>query len=180
MNAHHKEVRLLAEQAAEWLYRLETADLEEKTTFVRWLRQSPLHVREILIAAAWNDVLRGADPNHLRDIDALATKGANVISLIARLAPTEGSLPAADTGDTEAQLTAIPEPQPVKSPSNTKVWIALAGVALLLVFAMVLGLHTPNRRIESGAGEWVTRTPGDGLRAQERGSPSNLPPRPTH
>lgn len=81
MDAHHGEGRLLAEQAAEWLYRLETADLKEKAEFIRWLKRSPLHVREVLIAAAWNEALREADLRHVRDIDGPAIQGANVIDL---------------------------------------------------------------------------------------------------
>src|SRR5687768_14846217 len=52
VDAHQVGNRLLAERAAEWLCRLETADLDEKAQFVNWLKQSPAHVREMLLAMA--------------------------------------------------------------------------------------------------------------------------------
>jgi ferric-dicitrate binding protein FerR (iron transport regulator) len=79
--AHIDEDRLLAERAAEWLCRLQTAGPAEKALFVRWLRQSPAHVREMLIAMAWDDFLRHVDPQHKMNVEALAAQRSNVVRI---------------------------------------------------------------------------------------------------
>jgi ferric-dicitrate binding protein FerR (iron transport regulator) len=50
----------IAEEAAQWLVRLESADLSERRKFWTWLLESPLHVREILAANACHIVLTHA------------------------------------------------------------------------------------------------------------------------
>jgi transmembrane sensor len=47
----------IAEQAAEWLERLKTAGPQERAAYLAWLRESRLHVREMLLATAWDRVL---------------------------------------------------------------------------------------------------------------------------
>lgn len=81
MDAHFEEDRLLAEDAAEWLCRLQMAGPPEKAQFMRWLRQSPAHVREMLIAMAWDDFLRHVDPQHKMNVEALATQRSNVVRI---------------------------------------------------------------------------------------------------
>jgi ferric-dicitrate binding protein FerR (iron transport regulator) len=81
VDAHFEEDRLLAEHAAEWLCRLQTAGAAEKAQFMQWLRQSPSHVREMLIAMAWDDFLRHVDPQHKMNIEALAAQRSNVIRI---------------------------------------------------------------------------------------------------
>lgn len=81
MDAHREENRHLAELAAEWLCRMETADRNEKAQFVRWLKQSPAHVREMLIAMAWNDLLRHIDPHHKMNAEALVMQRCQVVRI---------------------------------------------------------------------------------------------------
>jgi ferric-dicitrate binding protein FerR (iron transport regulator) len=50
----------IAEEAAEWLERLESADLAERQKFWAWLLESPAHVREILVANACDVLLKHA------------------------------------------------------------------------------------------------------------------------
>ncbi len=52
----------VAQEAMEWLYRLPQADRQERSEFLLWLHQSPEHVRELLLAAAWDLVLWELDP----------------------------------------------------------------------------------------------------------------------
>jgi ferric-dicitrate binding protein FerR (iron transport regulator) len=52
MDADDTETLFLADRAAEWLVRLETASPQEHAEFRRWLAESPLHVREALAATA--------------------------------------------------------------------------------------------------------------------------------
>jgi ferric-dicitrate binding protein FerR (iron transport regulator) len=50
----------IAEEAAEWLERLESADLAERQKFWAWLLESPAHVREVLVANACDLLLKHA------------------------------------------------------------------------------------------------------------------------
>lgn len=43
----------VAERAHAWLAKLPTATLEERAEFTRWLKASPLNVREVLLATMW-------------------------------------------------------------------------------------------------------------------------------
>lgn len=44
----------LAQEAMQWLHRLDRAQPRDAEALMAWLRQSPLHVREFLLAAAWD------------------------------------------------------------------------------------------------------------------------------
>ena len=46
-----------AKEAMEWLYRMSHADRQERSAFLLWLRHSPQHVREFLLAATWDVLL---------------------------------------------------------------------------------------------------------------------------
>jgi ferric-dicitrate binding protein FerR (iron transport regulator) len=53
------ELLLIAERAAEWLVRLDSADAKERAEFSRWLCDSPVHMREMLAAMTCHLVLNG-------------------------------------------------------------------------------------------------------------------------
>lgn len=65
------EALLIAEQAAEWLIRLETATAEERADFLKWLKESPRHVHEVLLAAASHVQLSEFFGAGRIDVDAL-------------------------------------------------------------------------------------------------------------
>jgi hypothetical protein len=69
---------LIAERAAEWLIRLETATQEEREEFWNWLRESPLHVREVLAAQACHIELRRLLKNARIDTDKFLKSPGNV------------------------------------------------------------------------------------------------------
>jgi ferric-dicitrate binding protein FerR (iron transport regulator) len=50
----------MAEEAAQWLERLKSADLSERQQFWTWLLESPAHVREVLVANACDLLLKQA------------------------------------------------------------------------------------------------------------------------
>jgi transmembrane sensor len=59
MSAHHQDRtrELIAEQAAQWLCDLREGSDAERAAFFKWLRQSPLHVEEFLLASSiWNEM----------------------------------------------------------------------------------------------------------------------------
>jgi transmembrane sensor len=82
MNAHRQEELLVAERAADWLRRLKNADASERAAFMAWLKESPRHVREILLATTWDKVLDSLGDPRTADLDELASKtGADVVPL---------------------------------------------------------------------------------------------------
>ena len=55
--------KLISEQAADWLlrFREDGLSIAERHEYVRWLKQSPAHVREMLELAALEGLLRSSD-----------------------------------------------------------------------------------------------------------------------
>jgi len=53
-----REKSLIAERAAEWLQQLEQAGPEERARFVKWLKESPQHGWEILLATSTDIALK--------------------------------------------------------------------------------------------------------------------------
>jgi transmembrane sensor len=81
----HEEA--LATEAAAWIERLKTAGAKERAEFARWLRQSPAHVREALLASSWDLVLHYAAHGRKLDIDKyVAASSANIIGIEAAVA----------------------------------------------------------------------------------------------
>lgn len=74
---------LIAEHAEEWLERMKhSQDPRDRKEFLAWLQASPVHVREILLASTWDNILTHAlDSAHRHDIDALMRQGSNVVPL---------------------------------------------------------------------------------------------------
>ena len=53
--------RLISEEAADWLVRLREGGSSDRLDYVRWLKQSPAHVRAMLEFASLEGLLRSAD-----------------------------------------------------------------------------------------------------------------------
>jgi transmembrane sensor len=84
MNSQHTERRIIAEQAAAWLEELGSTDREQRAAFLQWLKSSPLHVHELLLAARVRDALQKWDSERHMDVEELirhARSGSNVLSL---------------------------------------------------------------------------------------------------
>lgn len=62
METDYEKCLAAAERAAEWLILLPEATFEERREFMEWLRQSPLHVREFLLAARCKELLEQHAP----------------------------------------------------------------------------------------------------------------------
>jgi transmembrane sensor len=141
MEAERSSVTAIAEQANQWLHRLHAADLrqDEREAFVEWLRQSPLHVREVLIAFSLDDVLQRA---RIRVADSTLheDRASNIIEL--------SVLPPSD-----------------RSRRSHRPWRMAACIALLasaaLLFAGLRAVYL-DRTIETVASEWKSVTLTDG------------------
>jgi len=77
---HHRDDGRVYEEAADWLYRLaEDNSPKCEAEFDRWLRESPLHAQEFLLAHAMTQELAGLDRSR---VAALCEGGADsVVSL---------------------------------------------------------------------------------------------------
>jgi len=82
MSVHREEEVLLAECAADWLRRLQAGDATENAAFMAWLKESPRHVREILLLTTWDKLLEHCDPQHHFDVEELhGSTASNVVTL---------------------------------------------------------------------------------------------------
>lgn len=86
-NIKHKSI---SEEAADWLLRLRTGNLPlgERHEYVRWLKRSPEHVREMLEVASLEDLLRGADLSGLSPPQGpsggVSDQSSSIVELIPR------------------------------------------------------------------------------------------------
>src|SRR3989442_13010987 len=77
-----EELRI-AEEAAEWLAVLDSANPAQRAKFARWITESPLHLREFLLMTSLESELRCLDPKHgLRREDISKAVPNNVIPLL--------------------------------------------------------------------------------------------------
>lgn len=138
---HDQQEYFVAERAAFWLSQLPHADGSLRREFVRWLKQSPLHVREMLFANALDLELGKYDPERKIDLDALFTRaGSNVTPLVPDKRETASEPAAADTSGADANenapvsgCTAADTPRGWKSSS----WlIGIAAAASILALAL--------------------------------------------
>jgi transmembrane sensor len=150
--------KLIAEQAAEWLIRLETATAQEREEFWNWVRQSPLHVREVLAAQACSAELGQLLREGRIDVDAFVRSANNVHEIGNR-----------DEHARDDTLRAIPAPRRARlnaasSPANrTRRVIAAAAFFVALLAAAIVALYEmSDGRITTAAGEWQTKLLDDG------------------
>lgn len=74
MNKDYQATLAIAEQAAEWLERLPTADVSGSAAFLRWFRQSPVHAREFFLAVRTAERLKHLDSQRLLDVHAFVAQ----------------------------------------------------------------------------------------------------------
>src|SRR5688572_27540103 len=86
MTLHRSEVMNIATQAADWLRIIQARDPQQEAAFLKWLKESPLHVRETLLAYRVDQQLRRMDPDRQIDIERLfAEVSTNVFPMDARV-----------------------------------------------------------------------------------------------
>jgi transmembrane sensor len=142
---HDQHEFLVAERAALWCSQLPHADGSLRREFVRWLKQSPLHVREMLFANALDLELGKYDPERKIDLEALFTRAANnVTPLVHDKRDTTGE-PTAEAGDASGaaananETAAVCEPAAEAKPRSWKSssWlIGIAAAASILALAL--------------------------------------------
>lgn len=97
MNPQYQEQLSVAEQAAHWVRVLNTDDPEQSAAFVEWLKASPLHVRELLLASWLDEELGAIDPEHRVDVKELIERARSNVSPIGAhvTVPTPAAAPSA-------------------------------------------------------------------------------------
>jgi len=94
MSLQRNEVLNIATQAADWLRVMRTSDLRDDEAFIKWLKRSPLHVREFLLAYRLDQKLGHLDGEHRIDINELiAGLSSNVLPMNARSATPSSAHP---------------------------------------------------------------------------------------
>lgn len=155
----------LSNEAAEWFVRLrdDTMGMRHRERNVRWLKQSPAHIAELLRIQQVHQVLRAANVQG----NALDQESSNVIELADQRPP----------GWSDSMALDLMDISPVRHHRRRRFqpWKLAAAVACLTV-ALLLGFMAKvawlDRTIETRLGEWRTVTLTDGTKI--RASPDSL------
>jgi len=165
-----QEQTLIAREAARWLCLLAEDAPGTRSSFVAWLKRSPRHVEEFLMASAVLHGLDGAEPSDTAEIERLASQDS-----VSRGARNVVHLSTA--GDDERDIEAgqdITAPRRPTVPFNVRLLAGLAaGVALLAIgFWAVPNIHSYFQTWTTATGEQRTVGLSDGsvvyLNAQSR------------
>ncbi len=121
-----------AEEAGEWLLSLQAGELsrEQREAFVDWLRESPVHVAEMLRMASVHGVL-----DQFEQWTRIATTGAEADEVVVTLPQASGS-------------EAAPKKQRAVAP-----WLAAAAIACIVVIAGFLVSTLRGQVIQTDRGE---------------------------
>lgn len=145
MDSRYKETVSVAEQAAQWLITMESPSQEERAAFWKWLEASPLHVRELLLAAKVQQRLRGFDSNRQFDVEASVLRArANIPSI----------------GDAANESL---EPAKIERSRRSRLYGVAAGLALLVIaFAGGVALWNGRETYSTQLGEQLVFQLEDG------------------
>lgn len=167
MTSGDRNELLLAQRTTDWLHRLRGGNAADRAAFVEWLRASPAHVREVLLAMTWEHVLNDfLDPGRDWDIEALTRRAAD-----RSITPIEGSpafrgakSPAASDSaqsSSEAHESADLFSRKLGNPLR-KVGLRIAAVAAIVAIVSHLTLSWFDSTISTDIGEWKTERLSDG------------------
>ncbi|HEY0681675.1 MAG TPA: FecR domain-containing protein [Steroidobacter sp.] len=157
--AHERAIKhALSNEAAEWFVRLrdDRLGLQHRERNVRWLKQSPDHIAELLRIQQVYKVLRAAKLQD-RSPPGEGEPESNVIELVPRVPPP------------------LPLPQPTRSRTRFESWkiaAVAACITLSLLLAYVVKGAWLDRTIETDLGQWRTAQLTDGT--QVRVGPGSL------
>lgn len=134
---------LISEEAADWLVILKEPNLSfgERRRYVRWLKQSPAHIAEILRLSTLDGLLRKTDLEGILTgpEEVGPSQTSNVVALIPR------------------RIAAEPALDVVQQPVMRRHWklaASLAALALSLLLGTVAKLAWFDNIIETEPGEW--------------------------
>jgi transmembrane sensor len=162
------EELLEAERAAEWLQRLEHGGPEVQAEFARWLRESPRHVREVLLATAVQNALKHFNADYRLNLSEIRAKAAGCI--------VEMNLPARRSPTSNPSVRSFVQLLSTtfrwrRSPGRGGWRVAASSGFVALLSIMVIAIYAlSDRTITTAAGEWRNTRLADGslLRAGPR------------
>ena len=166
-SAHERAARTaLSNEAAEWFVRLrdDRLGMRYRERNVRWLKQSPTHIAELLRIQQVYKVLRAANLEN-RAPGSTHQDGSNVIDLTSKRLSVNAEL---DESEQVPSETFQSEPMP-SAPSRARTWfqgwkvaaaVACLSVSFLLGFMVKVALL--DRSIETDLGEWRSVALADG------------------
>lgn len=137
MNPQLQERLSVAEQAAHWVRVLSKDDSQQSAAFVEWIKASPLHVRELLLASWLDEELNSIDPERRIDIRSLLERVRSNVSPI--------GIPA---------VAAAEPPEPAPAPQRGRLFKFAAGLAFIVVLASAAWVA---HFVVGGRGTYVTR-----------------------
>lgn len=137
----HRKRELISQEAAEWFARMQDprVSLDDRRRFLRWLKQSQVHVAEYLTVAGIDGDLRRA---HL----TLAF--------------------ADDAASNVVELFADGEQSPAVAPARRKAAAAIAAIGLAALLLVAVRIPWQERSIQTEVGEWQTVPLADGSEVQ--------------
>jgi transmembrane sensor len=141
---------LISEEAADWLSYLKQANLgaDERQRYVRWLKQSPAHIAEMLRLASLDGVLRETDLEGIPGQSAADRESTNVV---------DGAFRQVEPDDSPSESAE----RPVR-PSRFRRAASLSVLTLALLLGTVAKYAWFDKIIETEAGEWRHFTLADG------------------
>jgi hypothetical protein len=80
--AQHRETLSIAEQADAWRLILKSAGRKERAAFWVWAKQSSLHVREVLLAEAFDAALAKMELKGESDFEKLMADGKSAPNVV--------------------------------------------------------------------------------------------------
>ncbi len=82
VTTHRRDRRSVTEQATDWVTELADGSADTQPAFAEWLKESPRHVEEYLLASALYKALDRVDAGHQIDVQAVIAEAAgNIVSL---------------------------------------------------------------------------------------------------
>lgn len=147
------EKSLIAERAAEWLEQLEHAGPDERKQFLKWLKESPQHVWEILLATSTDIALRQL-------VKEAGLNASDFDRQLSNVLPIGESTSHASHGQTEhrrwAAQTFIGGYNNFRRLAVTIAFLTVAVLTTVAIYAVSA------RTISTGPGEWHTARLADG------------------
>lgn len=129
MRSHRQDTRSISEQATEWLCVLAERGDAEHDAFLEWLRESPRHVEEFLIASATFRKLGEMGAREPMSVDAILAE-LSAAGPASNVVPLSRDAPMADTG------SAAPSQAPPARASRGRLLHWGAGLAALVLIAL--------------------------------------------
>jgi len=148
-SAHDNARQALSDEAAEWFIRLrdDRLNIRNRERNVRWLKQSPAHIAELLRIQQIYTVLRSAKLEN-RPPGPPGQADSNVVELTPRTLPPPPP--------------ARPDQSRVRSTTTWKVAASVACLAVSLLLGFIVKVAWLDRTLETELGEWRIATLTDG------------------